>query len=96
MASLILCNKNKSSANFIKNKIYSVNTLTDTATFTFACVSSSSQSKKKYSAVEVDELIVFFPLHYIVQFCRYWFSEIRVSEAKICLNCQETHFSWFF
>ena len=74
---------------------YSVDTLTDTATLNFGCVSLWSQSKKD-SAIEVDELIVFFPLYYIVQFCKYWFSEIRVSEVKICLNCQETHFNWFF
>ena len=43
-----------------------VDTLADTATVNFACVSSSSQSKKD-SAIEVDKLIVFFSLYYIAQ-----------------------------
>ena len=54
----------------MKEKIFrrknSVDTLTDTATVNFACVSSSSQSKKD-SAIEVDKLIVFFSLYYIAQ-----------------------------
>ena len=43
----------------IFKKKYSVDTLTDTATVNFACVSSSSQSKKN-SAIEVEKLIAFF------------------------------------
>ena len=39
-------------------------------------------------------LFLFLLIQWVfVKFC---FSEIRVKEGKICLNCKETHFSWFF
>ena len=59
-------------------------------------VSVRQVSQKKRQCYRSRSTNCFFPLYYKVQFCKYWFSEIRVSEAKICLNWQETHFTWFF
>ena len=49
-------------------KIYSVDTLTDTATVNFGSASSLSQSKKD-NVIEVVNLINIFSLCYMVQFC---------------------------
>ena len=66
---------------------YSADTPTDTAFVDFGCASSSSQSKKD-GVIEVDG--------FGEVFVKFSFNKFRINEAKICLNCKETHFNWFF
>ena len=66
---------------------YSADTPTDTAFVDFGCASSSSQWKKD-GVIEVDGFGEIF--------VKFSFNKFRINEAKICLNCKETHFNWFF
>ena len=66
---------------------YSADTPTDTPFVDFGCASSSSQSKKD-GVIEVDGFGEIF--------VKFSFNKFRINEAKICLNCKETHFNWLF